>query len=373
VHIAIILGPFMPVPPVLGGAVEKVHVALALAYRAAGHQVTMISREYCGFALDETVDGIRHIRVRASERSPFLPVNLLRSLRYSLRATAALPPADVTITNEFFLPLILPRRRAGKIYVQVGRYPKYHMALYFRADRLQAVSNAVGDAIARQAPWLAERVKVIGYAIADAYFQPLPVEREKIVLYVGRIAREKGVELLIKAFLLLGPCLLEKWNLRIVGPHEISQGGDGAEYLAKLKQLARPIGERCQFAGPIFDETALVREYRAASIFVYPSLAEFGESFGVAPLEAMAGGCAALASDLRCFDDYLEDGVTGFRFDHRGATAASDLADRLARLMADPELLERVASAGNRTAGLFSTGPIAARMLGDFAALAGHR
>jgi hypothetical protein len=54
-RIAIILGPFLPVPPVLGGAVEKVHLALAQAYRAAGHEVTIISRRYSDFPIDEVV------------------------------------------------------------------------------------------------------------------------------------------------------------------------------------------------------------------------------------------------------------------------------------------------------------------------------
>lgn len=354
-HIAIVIGPFLPIPPVLGGAVEKVHVALAAAYRDAGHRVTMISRRYDGFAPDETVDGIRHIRVRSSERSRSLGMNLLRGFCYSLRAAAALPPADVTITNEFFLPLLVPRRRAGKIYVQVGRYPKHQMFLYFRADRLQAVSRAVADAIVRQAPWLRRRVAVIPYALGEAHFRTPAVSRGRIVLYVGRLAREKGIGLLIDAFRSLDPALRERWTLRIVGPHEIAQGGDGADHLAELRRMAEPLGDTCEFVGPIFDEAALAREHRRAAIFVYPSLAERGESFGLAPLEAMAGGCAAVVSDLRCFDDFIEDGVTGCRFDHRAPDAARNLAETLARLMADPDLLARVA----------------ARMLADFAALLG--
>src|SRR5205807_3156406 len=125
-------------------------------------------------------------------------------LIYASRAAAALPSADVTITNSVFLPLVLRRRKAGRIYVQLGRYPKYQVLLYWRVDRLQAVSRAVADGIRRQAPWLDRKIAVIGYAIPDAYFQPpaLP-SRGKTVLFVGRIAREKGIELLVKAFALL--------------------------------------------------------------------------------------------------------------------------------------------------------------------------
>jgi glycosyltransferase involved in cell wall biosynthesis len=374
VRITIVIGPFYPIPPVLGGAVEKVHLLLAGAYRAAGHEVTIISRRYKDFAEEDIVDGIRHIRVRSTDRSSRLAVNLVLDLIYAVRVAYALPPADVTITNAVFLPLVLPHRRAGKIYVQVGRYPKGQMSLYFRADRLQAVSRAVGQAIARQAPWLNRKIVIIPYAISDLYFaKPADSRREPVVLYVGRIAREKGIELLIRGFARLrqeGDTAASKgWSLRIIGPHAVAQGGDGAEYLEQLQALAQQRGVGCEFLGPIFDQDALIGEYQRAGVFVYPSLAETGESLGLAPLEAMATGCAAIVSDLRCFDDFIEDGVTGLRFDHRGADPADALAVQLARLIGSPEFLHQVAAAGRDMAGNFRTSVIARRMLDDFKSL----
>ncbi|MEA2904213.1 MAG: hypothetical protein QOI12_1600 [Alphaproteobacteria bacterium] len=373
-RITIVLGPFLPVPTVLGGAVEKVHLLLARAYRAAGHDVTVISRQYKDFPHDEVVDGVRHVRVASFGRSASLVVNLMLDLRYALRIARMMPRSDITITNSFSLPLVLPRRRAGKIYVQVGRYPKHQMSLYHRADRLQAVSSAVADAIVRQSPWLARKVAVIGYAIPDAYFrEPTTPKPKKIVLYVGRIAREKGIELLLNAFLTLAtkqtPSDFASWKLRIVGPHEIAQGGDGPNYLNELQSLARPLGPRCEFAGPVFDQNALVQEYQGGSIFVYPSLAERGEALPVAPLEAMAAGCATVVSYLRCFDDYIELGVTGLKFDHRAKRPEAALAAELTRLMTDPGLLEQIAGAGHRAACRFQAPAIAARMLDDFASL----
>src|SRR5262249_19114404 len=266
--------------------------------------------------------GVRHIRIASFDRSSSLAVNLMLDLRYALRVARKMPRSDITVTNSFSLPLVLPRASAGKIYVQVGRYPKHQMSLYLRADRLQAVSSAVGDAIVRQSPWLARKVTVIGYAIPDAYFrQRATPSRKKIILYVGRIAREKGIELLVRAVLALATNQklddIASWKLRIVGPHGISQGGDGPEYLNELQSLARPLGPRCEFAGPVFDQDALIREYQGGSIFVYPSLAERGEALPVAPLEAMAAGCATVVSNLRCFEDYIEPGITGLKFDHR--------------------------------------------------------
>ena len=103
----------------------------------------------------------------------------------------------------------------------------------------------------------------------------------------------------------------------IVGPAEEKLGGGGESYLASLKHSAKRANNRVTFAGPIFDAVELEQTFRGAKLFVYPSLAERGESFGLAPLEAMTHGCAVLVSKLECFGDFIRDGETGFVFDHR--------------------------------------------------------
>jgi glycosyltransferase involved in cell wall biosynthesis len=169
------------------------------------------------------------------------------------------------------------------------------------------------------------------------------------------------------------PAAVAEWKLRIVGPHEVKQGGDGPDYFDELVALARPLGSACEFIGPIFSEDDLIAEYRAASVFVYPSLADQGEAFGLAPLEAMAAGCAVVVSNLRCFDDFIEDRVSGLKFDHRRANAEEQLGAELLRLIAEPQLLAQIAKKGRLAARRFQTPAIAARMLDDFASLAGNR
>lgn len=339
---------------------EKVQLQLAQAYARAGHEVTVISRRFGDFPHDEMLNGVRHIRIASSDRAGSLIANLARDFPYALRAARAMPVSDITVTNSFFLPLVLPREKAGKIYVHVARFPKRQLFLYRRADRLQAVSKAVAQAIAAQSPRLAAKVRVIGNPAPEPDAASSP---GRTVLYVGRIAREKGVDLLIRAFALVAN---RKWKLRIVGPHDIAQGGDGEAYYRELKELAAPLGGACEFIGPVFDEMALRDQYRAAQIFAYPSLAEHGESFGLAPLEAMAAGCAVVVSSLACFDDFLRDGTNGLKFDHRAKDAAGALAAKLKTLMVDPALLHALSEAGVETAGEFRIEAIATKMLVDF-------
>src|SRR5262249_29118924 len=109
--------------------------------------------------------------------------------------------------------------------------------------------------------------------------------------------------------------------------------------------------------------------YRAAAIFVYPSIAERGEAFGLAPLEAMASGCATIVSSLECFDDFTRDGVNALAFDHRASRPEAELATLLGRLMSDAALAENIASAGRQAALAFQTRTIAGKMLDDFQSL----
>src|SRR5690606_2031325 len=151
-RITCVIGPFLPVPPLMGGAVERIFLALSTEFARRGHDVTVISRRFKGLANREVVDGVRHIRLPSHDAPASRVRYRLIDILYALRVRAVLPASDVTITHSVFLPLVTPRRRAGQLYVSVGRFPKKQMGFYRRADRLQAVSTHIGAAIRDQSP-----------------------------------------------------------------------------------------------------------------------------------------------------------------------------------------------------------------------------
>ena len=374
-HITIVQGAFLPVPPLLGGALEKMWYHLAPEFARAGHRVTYLSRRYPGLPDEETRDGVRHLRL-PGHAAPGNPVLYrLYDALYALRARRALPPADIVVTNTIWLPVFIRDPKVGKLCVHVGRYPKGQMWLYRHAARLQSLSHAVARAIAEELPAVAAKVKVIPLYLTNdppaLSPQELDAPRDPTVLYLGRVHPEKGLNLLVRAF---GEFIARTpgvpWRLKIVGPWEARMGGGGEGYKAELDALCAPFRDRVDWPGFLGD-AELNAACRRASVFVYPSVAEKGESFGVAPLEAMAQGCPAVVSDLACFRDFLEDGVTGLVFDHRGADPAGALATQLARLADDPELHRRLAQAGYARAREFTRERIAALYLEDFAELTG--
>jgi glycosyltransferase involved in cell wall biosynthesis len=370
--ITIVLGAFLPVPPVMGGAVEKVWFALGQEFARRGHEVVLVARSLPELPRSETRAGVRHLRVCGFDTPrSLLWLKFLDSI-YSIRAMSVLPAADIIVTNTFWLPILLRNSKRGQVYVHVARYPKGQMRCYGKAARLQTPSQAVARAVAAEAPKLAKKITVIPYPAPGRTAEcepPAFAQREKTILFVGRVHQEKGVHLLINVFANGTRTLFADWNLTIVGPTEKKHGGGGESYLATLKRSAEPAQGRVIFRGPLFDPIALEREFRSARLFVYPSLAEKGESFGLAPLEAMAHGCAVLVSNLDCFHDFIREGETGLIFDHRAANPAEALREKIENVMVDEPLLVRVAEAGYRESVEYSLARVADQFLDDFNSL----
>ncbi|MFP6900749.1 MAG: glycosyltransferase family 4 protein, partial [Opitutales bacterium] len=355
-RITIAQGAFLPVPPLRGGAIEKVWFQLGKLFAGKGHEVTHLSRLCDDLPPEEIIAGVRHLRVAGySTPSSLLKLKFFDFL-YSRRVKRVLPDADVLVTNTFWLPIIVKDPCKGHRYVHVGRFPKGQMWLYRSAARLHAPSSAIAEAIRREAPKLSSSVRSIPYPLPWKLLSAAEVtgERESIILYVGRIAPEKGLDALVQAYVGLPEKLRDKWKLRIIGPAGVSRGGGGRSYLGRLRERTASVASRVEFPGPLFEENQLRAELLRAGLFVYPSLAERGETFGLAPLEAMSCGCPPLVSSLDCFTDFVEDGVDGFRFDHKKGNPADSLQLKLKTLLEEPELVNKARLPALRKASKFA-------------------
>ncbi len=377
-HITIVQGAFLPVPPLLGGAMEKLWFGLAPEFVRRGHRVTYISRQFESLPAQETLAGVEHLRVPSFDAPKNKVLYRALDFLYAWRVRRRLPVADIIVTNTIWLPMLLRDERAGRLCVQVARYPKGQMRLYRHAARLHTLSSPVAEAIRGELPAVAQKVKVIP---PDLGSEPPPLDaaalaapRPPVILYLGRIHPEKGLDILLRAF---GQFLEQRgggsdWRLQLAGPVAARMGGGGEQYQAQLETLSAPFRDRVDWLGFVSGE-ALRDVYRQASIFVYPSVAEKGETFGLAPLEAMALGCPAVVSDLACFRDFIVDGETGLVFDHRGPDPAANLGAKLQQLASDPALRARLVRQGYDRAREFTREKVAALYLEDFARLLAER
>lgn len=365
-NITILQGAFLPVPPRRGGAVEKMWHRLGIEFAALGHGVTHISRRCDGLPGSERTDGVQHVRVAGFDQPRSGLALKFCDLRYTLRAVRMAPAADVVVTNTFFAPLFL-RRPQGAIYVDVQRMPKGQLRLYWRAARLRANSSAVRAAILAELPSAGSRVCMIPSPLPLAASRPVAWEaKSRTVLYAGRLHPEKGLELLLAAFTRAqAQGALAGWRLVLAGPADVARGGGGEEWVGKLR--AHFSSSSIEWRAPLFEHAALEALYEDATVFAYPSLAERGETFGLAPLEAMAWGAVPVVSDLACFRDFIHDGENGLVFDHRSADPVAALSQALvdatqpgARVFGEAAVAVRVSH---------SPATIAKQFLADFAAL----
>ena len=355
---------------------SRVWQGLAEVFAARGHNVTILCRAYKKQPQHEILNGVKYIRRGGFSQSRHIVVDLVKDLAYAVKITPLLPAADILVINDFWVPVLAHWLRSvvGQIVINVNRFPKGQFFLYSGAARLVAASNVIRDAIAEQCPTLATRVRVFPNPIDTEIFSPpmppRPNRDDKTILYVGRVHPEKGIHILIDAFDLLAK-VFSRVRLQIVGPVREDQGGGGLSYLQALQSKAN--GMNVQFLDPVFEPTRLAEIYRNANLFCYPSLAEKGESFGVAPLEAMATGLVPVVSDLKCFRDFIDEGKTGYYFDHRSSDAVSNLYRVLRAAFLNREQTSQMSIEAAREASNFSYDRIGSLYLEDFEKLLGRR
>jgi phosphatidylinositol alpha-1,6-mannosyltransferase len=157
------------------------------------------------------------------------------------------------------------------------------------------------------------------------------------LLIVGRMAvteRYKGHDQLLAAMQLLQA----DGNFR---PRLII-AGDGDDR-PRLEALAASLGVSGSvlFTGFV-SEATLAELYRRAAVFVMPSR---GEGFGLVYLEAMRAGRPCVAARASAAAELIADGESGLLVD---ALDPAALAAALARLLASPELADRMGHAGRR-------------------------
>lgn len=336
--ITIVQGAFLPIPPILGGAVEKMWFGLAKEFVNQGNEVSYISKRYSGISNFEFDNGINHTRVKGYKTPSNVILLKILDLLYSIRVLKFIPNnSDIIISNTFWLPILLSSKNKKKCLIDVQRMPKGQLKFYIDNAMLRANSNVVVNAIKSEikAKYYG-KVVMIPNTLPFKNIQKIDFSlKQKIILYTGRIHPEKGIEILIESFKLLKN---KEWKLLLVGPYSIEAGGGGNDYLQYLKTKSN--GLNIIFNEPIFNADELNSTYLKSSIFVYPSVAERGETFGVSPLEAMSCGCATIVSDLECFKDFLIPNINGLSFDHRSVDKINNLFIQLIKLIENPKLLQ---------------------------------
>ena len=227
----------------------------------------------------------------------------LKNRIYKWILTRAVYSADLII---LYTPLMLS---------EIEKYfPK------IRKDRIRYLHNAVN--VKRFTPGEPDE------EILKKYMSLKPSGR--LLLYVGRISRKKGIIDLVKSFSKI--VKEEPDTLLALAGREEKWYADAVRSL--VKELG--LGEHVLFLGPVPNRD-VIHLMRACEVFVYSSIG--GEGIPRAILEAMACGKPVVATRVAGIPEAVRDGETGYVVEVEDHEA---FADRVLKLLRDPSLRERL-------------------------------
>jgi len=172
------------------------------------------------------------------------------------------------------------------------------------------------------------KVHLVPNGVDTSRFRPVrrPRGRRTTVLYVGRLAPEKNLAVLVEA----AGRLAGRLDLRLVF---VGEGPSRAALAARAGALGVPV----EFL-PVMDHRELPRAFDEANAFVLPS---FTEGHPKVLLEAMSAGVPCVASDVGGNRAILADGEVGLLFPPHDADA---LARSLGRLVDEPTFADTLAA-----------------------------
>jgi glycosyltransferase involved in cell wall biosynthesis len=351
-------------PPAPGGAETHVH-ALATGLARRGHDVVVHTSDlfteypFERRELPAEVDGVRVVRHRARRLAnawtvmPDLPralreekADVLHAHSYGYYHTdAAARAARRNGTPFVFTPHFHPpwsmEGGAGRRALRAVFDPTLGQGVVNAAARIVGVSSGEMAVMQRHLRIPGDRVRIIPNGFDAAGFSPTPpaapfraalqlADRERIVLFAGRLASNKGLPQLVAAF------------DRIRAKHRDARlvlAGQDQGWRAKLEATGVPM----TFTGHVDDAT-----YRsalsAASLLVLPS--EW-EAFGIVLAEAMACGTPVVATRVGGAPDVVQDGVTGRLVEYGDVDA---LAAAMDALLSDDAQRARMGAAGKARA-----------------------
>lgn len=319
-------------PRIVGGIARHVY-DLSQAMARAGVEVDVITSEYLDAPDFEESDSLRVHRVPAgSDMSDIL--DWVKRFNDSAQAKAGeivatagaddilihahdwlAHPAAKSLKHKHCIPIVatVHATEHGRNYgirtdLQRG-ISHLEWELAYEAWRVIVCSHFMKEEVARVLNVPAEKMDVVYNGVDAAKFQ-IPFdklafrsiyagEHEKIVFFVGRMAREKGAHVLIDAFHRVLDSR-EKAKLVIAG------GGDRSELKKQAEDLG--ISDLVYFTGYIDDDT-LLKLYNVIDVAVFPSLYE---PFGIVALEAMAARVPVVVSDAGGLREVVDHGVTGY-------------------------------------------------------------
>ena len=348
-------------PPRVVGGISRVVYDLSHRLIKDGHEVTVVTYRDGEVPYYEDDKGVKVHRVDNYMIQPNNFIDWILQLNFNMveRASQIIAEqgkfdvihahdwlvayAAKTLKNSYNIPIVatIHATEAGRnsgIHDETQRYINdTEWMLTYEANEVIVNSNYMKREVQRLFGLPYEKINVIPNGVNMNLFNGIErdynfrrkfaMDNEKIILFMGRLVYEKGVQNLIAAM----PKVLASYHdakLVIAG-----KGGMLDELKAQADYLG--ISNKVYFAG-YMNGKDVERMYKAADISVFPSTYE---PFGIVALEGMLAERPIVVSDAGGLGEIVEHRVTGMK---SYCGNPNSIADSILELLFNPELCDNI-------------------------------
>ena len=347
-------------PRIVGGIARVVH-DLSKRLIKDGHDVYVVTYKEGNVPYYENDKGVHVYRVDNYMINPNNFVDWTMQLNFNMISKASelitkegkfdvihahdwlVAYAAKTLKDSFGIPLVstIHATEAGRnsgIHDEVQRYVNdTEWLLTYESSEVIVNSKFMKSDLQRLFGLPFEKINVVPNGINTTVYNGVErdyefrrqyaLDNEKIILFMGRLVYEKGVQHLISAM----PKILSGYNdakLVIAG-----RGG----MIEQLKGQVEAMGlqDKVCFAGYL-NSKQVSKMYKCADVSVFPSTYE---PFGIVALEAMLAGVPAVVSDVGGLNEIVDHRVNGMK---SYAGNSNSLADSILELLVNPALCDTI-------------------------------
>ena len=366
-------------PPRVVGGISRVVYDLSHTLIKDGHEVTVITYKDGDTPYFEDDKGVKVYRVDNYMINPNNFIDWIMQLNFNMIAKAneiiteegkfdvihahdwLVAYAAKTLKSSYNMPIVatIHATESGRnsgIHDEQQRYINdTEWMLTYEAAEVIVNSNYMKGEIQRLFGLPYDKINVVANGVNLSSFngverdynfrRQFAMDNEKIILFLGRLVYEKGVQHLISAM----PKILEGYHdvkLVIAG-----KGGMIDELKAQVEAMG--ISQKVYFAGYLNGKD-VQKMYKAADISVFPSTYE---PFGIVALEAMLAERPVVVSDIGGLNEIVQHRENGMK---TYAGNANSIADSILELLYDHKLsAEIVKKAKNKVRNEYNWSKIA--------------
>ncbi|MEH7305056.1 glycosyltransferase family 4 protein [Neobacillus drentensis] len=164
---------------------------------------------------------------------------------------------------------------------------------------------------------------------------PLNLEGKRMILFVGRLRKIKGVEKILQAM----PSIIQAVpdTILVIAGSAFYGSNRKTNYVERLYRIAQEFPDHVRFLSFI-PHAEIHVWFKAADLVLVPSIAN--EAFGLVNVEAMACGVPVIATNIGGMPEVIEHGKTGYLLHPQNLEA--ELTNYVIQLLNDPEKIQQM-------------------------------